>query len=415
MSRPSRLWRRLGATSPLLSVTSDNGLSLDDHGILEITMHRGGSEPMGGVEPHTLEFSRPGRDQVRAGGDIRVELTEYARSLIWSRSPVTTAIMPRFRGRIGRQTVDDQPTGFTTKYQAASWAAQLGAVTTEHQLITGWNVSTVIRELTSSAALPQLPAPTFHGRLHDYGYVFDAPEEPVTYSSEITKWTSDIGHYVQVRRNGDMNVYNMMERDSIAADGIATNPTLTRSAALSPATWEQAHENFPRNVGVRWATNSGFKGAIWGPNQDVAGWPEDSHGLEYVRWMNDGEQQPRLLGNALMAQTYEGIYNLPSVTFDMLYLLSSPHQALRDQAAFLLGLEAGQAVYLSQDWNWQLSGVLFAIGIDETITPDSWEITLNLAPSAHVTGVGRTGGIPAQTWDAAGYAWDTETRRWDAA
>ena len=410
MTRRSRLWNRLGATQPMFRIWNSRGVGLNDHEVKSIKISRGSAEPEDGIHTQTMEFETTAFDPVRAGEPIVVDLTTYGtqrlQALCGAREHI---VKPRFSGRIGKQTVNDVQAGNQhTTFSCASWEAQLNNIDAAKHYTAGESVSAWIMRLGNGhgVGMPVLPDWTAPAPASHYGHVRVSSEQPVTFKDEFDKWTKDIGLYIQTRRDGTNHILSHQYRwDRALANLDGIYYPITRSQAISPATWEQPAENIAMNHRVDWWGPDGATYQRWGPDPDNINYAYENYDLTHVRWWTN-DQQPVNTGKTYYNRNVLVQYRLPSLTFDILRLLNSPYVSHRDQARQLLELEPGDPVYLSGDWYGQLQGVSFAVGIDESITADGWDITLNLADSREVVGE-VSPVVPARTWESASYRWES--------
>lgn len=413
MSRESRLWRKLGAKSPMFRAWNSRGVELFDHDITAIKISRGSDGPEDGIHTQTATIDTISFDKVRAGEPIVLDLTSYGQTRLRTLCGTHDAIVkPRFFGRIGRQAVNDVKPGVQqTTYSCASWEAQLNHIDAARNYSAGEPVADWIMRLGNGGGVgtPVLPVWNAPAPASHYGHVRESSEAPVTFKDDFKKWTADIGLYIQTRRDGTNHILSHQYRwEQALAKLASTYYPITRSQAVSPATWEQPAEDIPMNHRVDWYNTAGPTYQRWGPDPDNTSYAYEEYDLTHVRWWTN-EKQPINTGKTYYNRNVLVQYRLPSLTFDVLRLLNSPHESHRDQARQLLELEPGDPVFLAGDWYQQLQGIQFAVGIDESITPDGWEITLNLADSREVVGE-VSPEVPARTWEAAWNRWETEPR-----
>lgn len=416
--RVSRLWRKLGATAPLFRVWNQGVVDHDDHTIKSITINRGSSGPEGGVHPPTMTVEFTTLGYVNDERRIYVDLTPYGRYRMNQLTGASQdAILRRFYGRIGKQTVNDEalPNGTIrqqTTYEAAGWEAQLPNFARKWNFTRDKRVSDLIMTLARPVAgYTEFPSWFAPAPASQYGNVREDRTETETYSEAIGKWTTDIGLYVQTQRTGSLHILPHEYRWNRALSLMPYRVPLTRSQAVSPATWEQPSENIPRVHEARWYSGDGAQVLRWGPPDYTDDYPVVDHDMRHVVWWNN-DSQPRSAVQAFYRQNIVTHYSVPAVTFDLLMLATSPHKSHRDQAKQLLELEVGEAVYLSGDWFGQVSGVYFAVGVDESISPDGWDITLNLSPAHEVVGV-FSPDVPAQTFESMRHPWNDAAGTWN--
>lgn len=411
MSAP-RLYRKLKPTSPVFEFTVADGTRLTDGQIASITIKRGKTGRGGGIHPATAEVSTSVFGAVRTGLTCGVSLTTYGAAHVAGLSGANSAaITARFSGRIGRQTVADTGKTQQTTFLAASWSAQLPRDKTIQTVRAGESVHAVIQRIMTPPKLA-LPLPVRMAAIAQHGTVFTAPE-PGTYSDLIDRYTTDLGILVRETRIGGRQIMTHGFRRDRALASLPTTPTLTRSQALSPATWEQANDVQPRNYRLTYvnAANT-VVGSTYGDADSTTSEVADVD-MSHIKFATD-ITQPTMEAYGRRAGDWQSSYAIPSITVDLLALLTSPYSMHRAQAARLLSMEHGDAVYLSGDWYGQLQGIHYAEQLDETITPNSWSMEIALVP-AHVAIGEISPAVPPRTWEAANNTWGEETRTWGTA
>lgn len=420
----SRLWKRLGLEQPLISVWSeeDSSFALNDHDITSITINRGGNGVIG-LQDHTMEVNTIASRGARTDRPLHCDLTTYGANRLADLTGATPSIIkPRYFGRIGRQTIDDlggiwQPENWHTNVYCSKWQSQLENSDRVGNQISGNTVLYLMDHFMNPeySNLPYLPSAEFPSPEAHYGAMindYDLSEAKITYSEFATKYFDDPGFYVQNTRAGADRVLTIAYRWSVAMSRLEYQIPLTRSQAISPATWEQPNEDRPRNHKVYWYDADGTaRSSITGPDVNDVRIPLVEHDIFHIRFYDDYQPLHRNY-LAYGAERSDSGYQLPSVTVDLLYLISSPIPAHRVQARQLLGLEMGDPVFLSGDWYVNTQGVQFATGITERITPDRWELELTLTPS-YVTLGEWSPDIPPRMWESARIPWDTATEPWD--
>lgn len=404
-TRPGRLHRtlrRIGIPTPLVTVTGNN-FTVSDTDVTSLSMTHGGTDPSPGIQPSTCEavIQRPA--WIKTGQDFTVSLTAAAAAALAARTTIpANRFTERFTGRVGSQVNTDTPKGLSARLKAASWSAQLSRVDVEPWLGAGTAVNDAIRFLCTSPALPEID-------FWNFG-TFDELHESIpdaTYSNTMASVSSDIGVLVRDTRAGRLEAWPLEHRMQQAADQIGTQYPLTRSQALSPATWEQPNEDMPAKVRADWIAADGTPYAI-----SSGGTPEsivERHDWTHIR-ARTGSLNLRF--RALVNQAWDRIFRLPSVKVDLLYLLASNNPYHRGQAGMLLSLNAGDTIGLSGDWYSNLQGLHVVTGIDEQITGSAWTLTLSLAPHKLVFGE-ESPPVPALVWESATYPWRDEPRTWN--
>lgn len=413
---PRRLYRALQPTGPLFQLAVGGDTYSDDE-ITSVTIKRGGQDSGGGITPSTLEVQLPSRQGVASGAATALDLTSYGADLLATLCGVSASqVRARFAGRVGRQTITDEASRSTkagrqtTTMKAASWTAQLSHVNRTYACPKSQGVATMLTNLLTSPMLPAMTAPSIKVGGGELGFV--AAAQDITFR-DLDKWTTTIGVTIRETRAGARQILGHAQRNRDALAALDTVPPLTRSQALSPATWEQPSEVIPENQHVKWGSTAplGYREQTFG-DYDNPNVPVADHDLTHVYWSTTNDAQPVQEGYRLRATLWDKVYRLPSVTVDLLYLVTSPRDYHRAQAAYLLALEVGDPVYLSGDWHSNLRGICYAVGIDERITGTKWELTLSLASSYATTGFASPD-VPARVWDSSTYQWNQDMQSWD--
>lgn len=403
----TRLWRKTGAVDNLFEFSYGSTV-LTDKNISSIVIHRGGGE---GITPSTAEVQTNVYASVAAGDMCAVSLSTYGNALINSIAGDSgTTRVPRFKGRIGQQTIDDRGKRQYTTYRAASQSAQLPAIKYARNFAAGTLVRDVIRDLLNP---PSLPAYTWANQAPtaDFG-TLKAAINGATFADTMGKVTADLGILSRETRAGGIQLQTHAYRDLKARESLGSKVPLSRSQGLAPAVWEQGNETRPRNYLLKyWNTAGQLVQQIYG---DVADTLAEVIELDMSHVVFSNTAQPAQEAFARRAREWLTAYTLPKVTVDLLALLSSKNAYDHLQAVNMLNLQVGEPVYLSDDWHSNLQGIQYAEEITETITPDAWTLELSLAPSQEVTGY-TSPDVPARTWDQANYPWNEETRTWNGA
>lgn len=385
-----------------------------DDVIQSVTIHRGKSGRGGGSNPSTLEITMTGRyTTAAAGNNIRFFIRDPAAALLATHlGGNATAITARYTGRLGKSSVEDTGKRFASTFMASSWISQMNYSTVKYTPLAGATV------LSAIAGFTQAQEPLRGIEMHTFGAsdLVARTDDPQTFKDGISKYAADIGILMQETRDGKTNVFGHLWRYDQAAAKAATELPLTRSQAISPATWEQSNERPPVIVNFKITNSSG------GPAVRTVTLPNPTGELRETIDVDWSHVQVLVTDNQLYREAYalayessDRLYKVPSVTIDLLYLIGSPSSYHRQQAAQLLALEAGDPVFFSGDWPTPLLGVHFAEGITETITSESWTLELSLLPMSHAIGNKYTTPIPARVWESATYPWNNETRKWDQA
>lgn len=402
---PGHLYRtldKIGVPTPLLTITGDTFAVTDDQ-ITSVSIGHGGTDPSPGVQPSTCEAVLQRPSWTKTGENFAVALTAAATSALSTHTGQSiNSIRNRFTGRVGRQTNTDNAGRLVANMTAASWSAQLPRIRTSYFLPDGTGVHDALRFLCSPDALPAISWMAYGD-----DDILAEPIADATYKDTAGKLTADIGTLVRDTRDGTLEAWSLPYRETWAAQRLADRYPLTRSQAISPATWDQPNEDIPVKVRADWIDAAGNPYA-----RSSGGTPETI--VERHDWTHIQAQTGALDMHfeALVNQGWNRLFRLPTVTVDLLYLLSSPREYHRGQAGMLLALNAGDPIGLSGDWPEYLRGLHFVTGLTETITKDEWMLDLSLVPYSLVLGE-NSPTVPAMVWDSATYPWNTETRSWD--
>lgn len=408
-----RLYRRTEGwtTRPLFQLYMDDRPSVYDEQISTVTIRRGLGAPGGGVAVSTMEVTVPHVHTISklTGRTFGLNLLGSTSEQIANRTghPSPLSLQPRFRGRIGPLRVTD--TGKTrtssTTITASSWIAQESTSKHRATLASPMHIDDAISALLSRS--PGKYTFTAHGP-------WDSLLETIpdaSYQDTIGHLTADYEVLVADRRNGSAAALSLPYRWDQAMQRINTTAHLTRSQAISPATWEQTSDSASRkykfemtdSVGTRWTTTRFLEEQV---DADAE--------TENIDWQRFGQLTEHwdYASRAIVHRDNIRAYSIPDVKVDLLRLLNSDNTYHRRQAGELLDLETGDSLNLSGDWPDGLQGVQIVTGITETITGQEWTMELALSPLIDVFGH-YSPAIPALVWDAATYPWNTETRPWN--
>ena len=386
--------------------------------ITRIIIHRGKSERGGGVNPSTIEVGLTRLPIQEASAKLitadlsDMAATELAAYLSDVSSVTAEEIKARYNGRIGRVSVEDTGKRQLTTYLGASWVTMLDYVPNTHTPTKGQTLFSVIGGLANYLNSPYGIEWSWRGTPD----VMAVAEEATTWKESIDRYSKAVGILIRANRDGRMEVQTIGYRKELAETLISIRPPLTRSQAISPATWEQPNES----VGVA-VTYTAVDIATDTPLTQTVG---TEGGVErirepleidwsYIATQPNGELYREALGRVQERNPIN--YGIPTITVDLLMLLTSPFAYHRWQASHLLVMQVGDPVFFSGDWPGLVRGVQYAEGITERITPDSWELEISLLSYAQVTGYAPSPSVPARVWDSATYPWDNETRKWDEA
>lgn len=410
--RPGRLRRVLGNGTMWNFSMYSAAMSAYDGDIQTVTIRRGKSGRGGGVHPATMEITVNGAPVLGlAGSNVRFFLREEPAARLAARVGTTAAaIATRYTGRIGQSSVEDTGRRFATTYSAASWITRLNHSPKAAFPKAGQDLKRVINDLTHQLDSPLAGVNvTFHGDFDTLA----ADDTPLLFKDGITKYTADLGLLVRETRGGVSQVLTLPYRAAHAAAAMKTAIPLIRSQAISPARWEQRNEWPPQIIDYQ-ITNP--NGAVVTRTAQISTGSGETAERVAKDWSYIKPTTDQLSRHAygMVYETNTRQYSVPSVTVDLLHLISSPNQYHRDQAGQLLAMEAGDPVFFAGDWPDLLRGIHFAEGVTETIGPDTWTLELSLVPHSHAVG-DTTPVVPARVWESAVNRWNEEPRIWSAA
>lgn len=407
-TKPGRLYRKLDwLPKPLFRVHSSTTGERDDDTIRSISIHRGKSAPGGGISPSTCEVEYSDYAVGKAGETLTVEVASAAAATLGSRvGQGALGVAPRFKGRVGKQSVVDrgayrrQSTLF-----GASWTAQLSTSPQTYSFTPGTSIGTLLSTILKPSHLPQITTAT----QGTFDRTWDAITNE-TYSDLIDKFSADIGILIRDSRTGRTDILPMPYRRDNALGLVANARPLVRSQALAPADWEQPNETMPVVYRLkRRDANGDLRTEITAPNGQIDG-TEPVQDLDWSYFREYTDQWFYI--HAMRAQGFDDRWRITKITVDLLMLMSSTSTYDRQQAGRMLILNPGDPVFFSGDWPAALRGIHFAEGITERIDSESWEVTLELASFHESTGT-HPPTIPAKVWESATYPWDDETRKWN--
>lgn len=398
--------------APLFALYSEPTGPIYDDDIHSVVIHRGKSGRGGGYQASTMEATVRGRiGATLSGENCRFFLRDSAAAALGTALGVDgTKLAMRYQGRVGKLSVEDTGKRYTTTVYAASWLARLLRAKRTTTPLTGQTISRVFTDVLNLANPPAGVTLTFAGTWDTVA----RNQDPLTFSDALGKFGSDIGTYFREMRDGATQAWTLPYRGVRATAMAATNIPLTRSQAISPATWEQANEYPALTLNYKMTNTSGVivthtaEVATGDPLQET-----EEVDWSHIKSPDDGQLYMEAYGRVYSSATRN--YSIPSLTIDLLYLMGSDKQYHRDQAAQLLAMECGDPVYFSGDWLDPLRGVHFAEGITETIGPNEWTLTLSLVRYAHALGLPVQPTIRPRVWDSFTNQWNQETQKWNEA
>lgn len=406
--RPSRLYRQLtkaGCPTPLLQVAHGEPGAITDDTIRSAAMHHGSNGPDDGLNPSTAELGLTSLLSIRTGKTISVRLAEPTARWIANRSNVHYLdVIDRFWGRIGQQTVDDSHRHQWTTLLASSWASQLSRTRHRYSFVSGRILAAVIAEIMRPPHLADyvsVQADWWSDRI-------TSEISSATFNDLFNRYVTDIGVAALQSRGGDIRMVNRDQRKSAALDALTSVYPITRAQALSPMRWTQGNEVVGNNYSARYIDSSGAEAIHYAETGASTRIPDRELDWTHIQFF--GTQY--LHATTIEFRESTLMYWVPEVSFDIGALLTSPSTYDRAQAGALLALNPGDPVTFSGDWPDAVQGVHFATGIDESITPDGWTVTLKLTPYLHIVGEHSPAVAPV-VWRSARYPWKDDPRTWN--
>lgn len=412
MSRP-RLWRTFDTDVPLFTVTAHQ--TWDDTDVYGMTLTRGSGDGPG-VLGNTATLDVKGEVPASYDQPISVSLTPEAAATIGTLTNTgnTAPKEPRWYGRIGKQTVNDQHGRRTTQLQCADWLTEVARADVKHTTTTlNADIGSTAQQIILNANLPAGVPNALAGV--DFGKM-DAPSGTVVPWSDVAGvFTATAGNVITVDRDGTFTSHNL---DDIAGYVNAFGDfygdkegALLRSQCRAPASWEQPTSS---PAVVKYVTPTGTKTVRAGTGAR----PVREKITSTAKLALTTARSQRSLDYSMdgYAHRLAGVgYTVREVTVDLLRLLSSDLPADKFQANNLLTRDPFSLIALGHDWPPEVAGVYVIQQITDQITRDSWDVTLNLLPVAQVTGQD-TPVVAGTTWDSAhpsATTWTAPTTTWD--
>lgn len=408
-----RLYRRLGdPTEALIEATLlDAATTYLDGQTVSLDLTRGAAgDGSAGLSTNTATVTVGGEaPPPRHDDSLRVRLTDYGAALVADLAGNVTAsqVQPRWFGRVGRQNVTDfGPARRETQIIAADWLTEVSRAAVAADTLDYPTVPVLVADALTRAQLPAGVPITLvldpPGSLSD-GLVWNAAlTMPVAWSDLTQTFLTDVGHCLYVRRDGSPAMTSLARlAERAAAWSADTSEPLTRRQSMSPTQWEQPTAN---PAVVKWTTLEPRPGGVTEvPHEFRIGSgarpvQEDVIDLNAVEPFDYPSVTEAMHARGHRAGSWA--YTVPTVSVDVLRLLSSAVPGDRRQAGQLLTLEPFDPIALSYDWPDPVIGLHHVTSISETITRDRWDITLGLAPTLHVTGE-PSPAVPGRTWDTA--------------
>lgn len=418
--RPSRLHRTFHpGNSGLFEVVSGNDIYTDDQ-IQSITVTRGSAGPHPSVTPSTAEVRLTGALNLSRNTPFTVRTTPTFGTALAAGTPIAGGdVRQRFNGRKALSQVDDErwsrngtPARWSTSVTAASWTSLLRHADRRRNANVGVRSGSIVVAMLRHPDIEGFQ-PVTYSDLTDFDTI--ALPDPGRYFDEIMgTYANDLHTLVQHQRSGNVRVISNVQRRN---DLDASDPvwTLLRAHTLSPARWTAASEVATTQYSVRYTTGEIPYELEWPIPEEVTVVPLKPETVDLTQVQRDTDSI-ELIMNAINRTTNVSRLGVDSVTLDLglLWRIGSP--SARRTVAEALRLEAGDPIHLGADWPTGVRGPYFANQIQESITPDSWTLTLTLSQARYVLGL-RDSELPtppAITWDANTSTWDAAPGTWDS-
>lgn len=424
----SRLWRTLGLTGPLLTVTSPAlQADLDDHSLSSLTIEAGTT--MAGMSTAAATITAAGVHTLATTTDtaVNIDLTPHGAARLSALTGRTAAALTaRFRGRFSGQKVTDTGNVTTTTLTAQDWPALVsqldkGAEANQSEP----SVWTLYESLLNSTGIPEL-----YDKLVPWGSVWPwvrwAPDTPDPYligTSDVTgKFAADLGILIRQARDGVYTAWSHDHIRALADQWSAINPDpLQRSQVLKPVEWTRASTiptriSWTQQLGIGDHNNTGS----YMTGRTTLASKIDDVDMTHVWDIGSTSLAPSedflAVMNARASRASEYSLTVETVTVDVLALLERNSGVDRPVIGQLLTMNHGDPIALGYDWPDEVAGVYFAARIIHRITPRSWRIELDLMPEAHVSGWKAAPDLTGRTWETAyprPTPWDQPATTWE--
>lgn len=414
--KPGRLRNVLDkftTSDPAFAVYSEPTEGIYDEDIHSVVVHRGKSGRGGGHTASTMELTVNGvLSPTSTGQNVRYFMRDLmAADLAAYTNQTQAAIQYRYEGRLGKIDVEDTASSKVSTIYAASWLSRVYMSTHAAYPKAG---DTIDKIFSDALSLPDNP----RGIFVDFGGTFDpvaADQDAATFSDAATKYGSDIGICFFELRSGRTLICTLPYRRSRVTGLATTWLPLTRSQAISPATWRQANEHTANRVMYSLINANGNK--VTRTAEIDTGDPLKetvTKDWTYIKSSvngTSGQLYQEAYGEVYKTNTRQ--FSIPSIKVDLLYLLDSPKDYHHHQAGQLLAMEVGDPIFLSGDWPAELRGTHLAEGIREVINGNEWYLEFDLVRYADALGFPDTVNITPRVWESAVNNWDQETLQWD--
>jgi len=418
-ARISSIYRSFKPFRGMFEIVAGDRTFTDDE-ITSITITRGNSSPHPSFTPSTLEVGLVGAVSIPRDTALECNLVNYLASAIAASTPHHGAtVLRRFKGRKALSETNDiswrrgESSGkWYTTLTAASWSSLLSRAERTNSPF-GKTASAVVTALRH----PDLEDmySVSYSDLNDFDSMA-ARDDNLNAADVIDKYADQLHTLIQHERDGNLKVVSNVARlKEVNAPGPVW--TLLRAHTLSPAKWSAPAESATTQYSVRYTTSGGVGYTQEWPISDALT-PIALRG-ELIDLEHIVSADPHTSRNALMrsinAYTNWSRQGVESVTIDLGALWRIGTDSAKRTVTEALRLEEGAPVHLGADWPLAVRGPYFANQITEKITPDSWQITLDLFHARYVVGLGDDELPTPQpiVWDAAEITWTAAAGPWN--
>lgn len=413
--KPGRLRRTLDpivGTGWLFAMYTPSYSAYEDV-ITSVTITRGTNGRNVGHNPTTIEIGYAGRyDTLTTGEQQRVFLREAQGTALATFLGCTYAdIMYRYQGRLGVIDVDDTGKLFHTTTGGSSWLTQMNFSPASFTPTAGESLNSLYLDMTKADS----PA-----RGIDFGTALGvtnvshfAAGESTLFKSGLGDFVEDIGVMFQERRDGSTLSYSHSSRNALANTRLATEYPLMRHQAISPGKYKQSNERPAKRIEYTIYNETGGLATRVAEIENPTGELRETEQVDWSRWqVHDVDNQLNREAYARVFDSSARLYQVPTITVDLLHLIRRGNTYAKQIAKQMLMLEVGEPIFLSGDWPPRIQGVHFAEGIKETIAKDEWTIELSLVPSAAAIGY-TSPEVAGRAWDSVNTSWNSQTKKWN--
>lgn len=419
-ARISSIYRSFKPFRGMFEVIADDKTFSDDE-ITSITITRGNASPHPSFTPSTVEIGLIGAVSVSRDTNLEVNLVNYLASAIAASTPHHGAtVLRRFKGRKALAETTDHRWGrnrnngkWETTLTGASWTSLLTRASR------GWSPY----GKTGSAVVSTLKHPDLeknysvtYSSLNDFDSMAER-EEYMVAADMIAEYADKLHTLIQHQRNGNVRVASNISRH---AEVMEPGPvwTLPRAHTLSPAKWSSPAESATTEYTVHYATAGGATFDQRWPISDVltvVPLRGETIDIGNVIAETTDYRARDIMMRSINNYTNWARAGVESVTLDLGALWRTGTDSAKRTVTEALRLEEGAPIHLGADWPMAVRGPYFANQITEKITPDSWQITLDLFHARYVVGLDDDD-IPTPQpiiWDAADINWNSAAGPWN--